>query len=1625
MPRRAILLLTVFIMVLNYIPEGSVFAHNIDNEKILYFCENFETNSDSMRVKSMVFSPYDNEIMIKKDEKALKSVCIKMNGAAQPKGATVYRRFVNVRPSGNVIIEADIMFKSFGGCTSRIAVRSPESADKEVYLITVSGSGRVTAADGREILSSMHEGQFYKIAFSLNLTDGIYDIFIDGEEKATGIDFRANLTYGFSEISMLLFNTRDVSSGCRTEYNIDNIKAYGASKPLKTSEFDAVNWTIPKDFDSIVSEQMVKCSSKNIIAYYAGAENALVFGEYHTVSEGFPNDIEGASDMHVSQDKSGLVIMSPADYYIDWEENGAYLSALTGMLNYERPRGDDVLKRISESFPNKAHPRLMADGSTFESVKNEINNNSVKASWYRDIKDRADAYLSQPLATFTKTVSETTSFINQGTSFKEMAPCLAFVYHIENDRRYADRLISELEQWINQPVWAPYSMLGLGRAVNGMAFAYDWLYDVISEETKTALRQAISERFFSEVIKDYYNIEPRSRSYRWSLRRTGDNWNTTINSAVIMAAVIMGDEEEYKTECSMLLNEAMYSAESAFDQLAPDGAWFEGVAYWTPTVEAMVWIMETLRNVTGSDYGFFNVPGMKFAGYYLYEMSGAAGIFNFNFAAERGYPRPSLLYFAHRLKDPSLMQLCIDHYAKYRGEEDLYMTADALILSGDIPAQRAEINLPLDAYYRGAEAVSMRSSWDENKMVYAGFHSGYNGAQNAQLDIGTFVVEAFGDRFITDFGPERYSLMDNVGNIFKAYMNRAEGANCYIINPSENFYDQELNASCRMNRFESNDTSALAISDISAAYGAKVISAVRGIKMTNNRSAIVLQDEINCKSPSDIYWGMHTPADVSLSDDGKTAILNIGGNKMEVKILSESGKFRRDKAQPLPECYQLEGQTEHPDVTKLAMRFENAEKVNITLCFTPLGFSGSTVNNYPIVQKIADWTLDMPGADEPFENENYFGASETVFDFDDLCSSDNGVFVNNDSSKYQVIGRTPFQNDSLPYNDVFVTGNGDDKYVTLKSTKKENLAFGVKNFEYRGCVEIGARITINDLNAYRHFGVYDCWRGGDRPWFFLVNRNGYLYACGKELSSSLRARPGDVFDCTFYLNLDTGFTRFVIGRNGKTWIKGTNYYDALKKYIAVNKTLSSLYLYQREYAGSGLTPAVVNLNDCCIKPSERFYDEGEKIFNFNTYEGSADGVNGMPADFTLAHGLPKDGASSYEGIFSVLTDRGTSIKAESTFKRTGEAVEAPFIYTPVSLKSDETGALDFSVMRPVNSAALYINFGESSKSLMLVSNRGRMYVFDEDTGIDLPDTDTWYDIKLQYNTAKLAAHILVYSGGELFGSSFIKRTSGGGNALENVKGTDVTAIGIGLYCKDVINQNAGDVSSAIFDDIRINKTEPLHIPSAEENEIFDIAYSSPHTSSCVPVPKYISVTFNNRINTSGFGEKSVYINGAEVPPGQIEFDADCRTVILHPEGLPAGRCYVLFKNIEDLYGNTLTDYIVFDTLPYEIVFGNVNFKIVESGFHKKLYADFSARTKGGFGKKMLYMLALYEAQSPERLVYAKTARLNIGGAETEFGLFLDIPNDGKSYTAKAYRWGDDFSPLTDTARLSDIDVGGD
>ena len=652
---------------------------------------------------------------------------------------------------------------------------------------------------------------------------------------------------------------------------------------------------------------------------------------------------------NVFWDNTGMIVLSDEPVDLNWRDDTTLMSAIAGEMVYERPDGKEVLKAMKKRFLTKQHPRILVDGNTFEELKEQIRTNETKAEWYKGIKEEADRYLTQAVVGFPATL---THFTDQGSTLEAIAPNLALVYNIEGDKRYYDRLVAEIQAWVDCEHWIPYSMLGLGRAAAGFAFAYDWLYDELPEQLRADMKRVLNEQFYTEVFKDYYNTYPRSRSFEWTLANRGDNWNTTINSGVIMSCLAFGDEEGYEDVCSTLITEAVLSLEAAFNQLAPDGSWYEGAGYWTATAKTMVWAVESLRNATGTDYGLFNVPGMKRAGYYLYEMSSGTGIFNYNFAHYRPYACPILMYFADRLGDDSLKQIIINHCKKFQAT----ISPDAFILAGDLPPEGTDASLSLDAYYSGTESVSMRSTWDPNKEFYAGIHSGFNGAPNAQLDIGTFIVEAYGDRFITDFGPEDYGL----GLKFQPYMNRAEGANVYIINPSDDYIDQLVDAYCYFERYETNEVSALAVTDMTAAYGDKVKSAVRGMKMTNNRTSVILQDEIEFSAPSDFYWGIHTPADVTLSEDKKTANLSIRGNQMEVKIMGEDGEFSLGEAKALPETHREKGETMHPDITKLIIRMKDVTDVDLRICFTPKGYANNVEIKYPKMAKLADWTLDDP-----------------------------------------------------------------------------------------------------------------------------------------------------------------------------------------------------------------------------------------------------------------------------------------------------------------------------------------------------------------------------------------------------------------------------------------------------------------------------------------------------------------------------------------------------------------------------------------------------------------------------------------------------------------------------------------
>jgi len=659
-------------------------------------------------------------------------------------------------------------------------------------------------------------------------------------------------------------------------------------------------------------------------------------------------------------DDSGLIILSDDPIDINWYDDPFLLNAIIAPIVYDRPSGAEIINSVKERYPNQSHPRLYATKETFDAIKREIATSDTKAKWAADIIARADDYLNKPLWDY-EGMDNKENIIIIGDYFIPFVDDCAFAYKITGDTRYAERVARELENMADIPSYAPTkSMLYVTRLVMAMAKAYDWTYEYLTPEIRAKVEDAIVNKMFPYLIEDYHDINV-TRGYAWAQAKMGDNWNVICNNAAIQSAIAICDKPGYEKACEQILDEAVISIEKTFNMLAPDGAWYEGPAYWTATSDNIAWTITCFETATGDDYGFSDVPGIDGAGYFLAYMRGEDyGFFNYNMGGDFNSYNPyapslvSEIFYSELYNDPALLA----EYVSIKRNLDAPGTWEDLVYTrADVDSLPSK-ELPLDKYFASSEVVTMRNTWaQDDTMFFAGLQSGQNDCPNSQLDVGTFVIDAYGTRFISDLGIENY----NLAGYYEKYRLRAEGNNCILINPDTNFNDQNPEAYCYIDEFDSNDISAYAITDMTDAYPGKATSIKRGMKMTNNRTALVLQDEIRCPEPSEIYWGAHTRANVEIVDD-KTVILERDGLLMEAKILGEDGTFSTMEAAPIPgKTFEWPGQTVNEGVTKLTVHFENVESVDLVICFTPLSNISGVNIVYPEVKPLSEWSLDTAG----------------------------------------------------------------------------------------------------------------------------------------------------------------------------------------------------------------------------------------------------------------------------------------------------------------------------------------------------------------------------------------------------------------------------------------------------------------------------------------------------------------------------------------------------------------------------------------------------------------------------------------------------------------------------------------
>lgn len=603
----------------------------------------------------------------------------------------------------------------------------------------------------------------------------------------------------------------------------------------------------------------------------------------------------------------------------------------------------DIAASIKEKNPEKQHPRLLFNQEYLTQLKTLKDTDPYLKKSYQNLINSAEAA--------TETVPQEYEYadgLRLSRTSPDMMPVLALAYNLSGDMRYADRLWQELEMVCAFPDWNPNHFLDVGDYARGVAYAYDWMYNHWNEEQRRIVRNGIMNHGFKPAM-----MYLRNGTFFFSQTT---NWNQVINSGLGLAALAIADESGYDAISNEVLNRVIEGLPNAIAEFAPDGASIEGISYWEYAQETFFQFDAGLFSAAGTDFGLNQMEGLSKTGYFPISMAGSTRQ-SFNFGdGYAGLILNPVLFWISRLYDlPD-----ISSYVLELQPNGGNWGAMALYRSGDEHVDFRQ-NIAKDVLFKGRQNVaSMRSSWYDDDALFVAFKGGDNTIGHGDLDIGGFVLDALGVRWATELGSETYNasgMFENAkgGARWTYYRKRAEGNNTLVINP-DNEEDQAPDAIGEIISFKESDSAAYGIIDMKEAYRGKAADAKRGIALINNRSAVLIQDEIKTMKPSEIYSFIHTITEIDISDDGKKAIMSFDDKRMRVDLLEPSdASLIVMEALPLSTSPNPEGNNPNIGYRKLAAHLNDAVNPTISMLFTPLRANQPDEISLPEVLPLSQW----------------------------------------------------------------------------------------------------------------------------------------------------------------------------------------------------------------------------------------------------------------------------------------------------------------------------------------------------------------------------------------------------------------------------------------------------------------------------------------------------------------------------------------------------------------------------------------------------------------------------------------------------------------------------------------------
>ncbi len=563
------------------------------------------------------------------------------------------------------------------------------------------------------------------------------------------------------------------------------------------------------------------------------------------------------------------------------------------------------------------HPRLILLDDDLPRLREQIAAHETAARWHRELTARAARLLAEPPTEY-RIVGP--RLLGASRSVLDRIYTLAFLYRLDGNEAFGRRAVAELAAAAAWPQWNPSHFLDVAELNHAFGIGWDWLQPLLGDD-RAAIREALLTKGLGEALKGY-------RAEAW-WGRNNHNWNQVCNGGNSIGALALADEEpELAAE---ILSQAVRLLPRAMNSYAPDGGWAEGPGYWHYATRYNVYVLAAMETALGGDFGLSDITGFSAAGDFRLHFVGPSGqTFNYADAGSGAEGAEEMFWLARRFDNPL--------YAWQQRQLGRGHALDLIWFSPDGNDPDAA-GVPLDSLFTGVQVAFLRGSWADPDTTWLALKGGDNRANHSHLDLGTFVLDALGERWIFELGTDNYNLPGYFGNQrWNYYRLNTQGQNTLQVN-GEN---QNPAAKAPIVAFGSAPERAEVVADLSAGYP-MCRQVRRGAALLGRRDVLIV-DEVEADEPVELLWHAHTRAECAV--DGARVTLNLAGKQLHGRILSPAGAVfeARSAAQEPP-------QNANEGVTRLTIVLpERVTETRLAVLFSPAAEAAE-----PAVEPLADW----------------------------------------------------------------------------------------------------------------------------------------------------------------------------------------------------------------------------------------------------------------------------------------------------------------------------------------------------------------------------------------------------------------------------------------------------------------------------------------------------------------------------------------------------------------------------------------------------------------------------------------------------------------------------------------------